>query len=205
MGLTNSIIYKPCLDKLNTLETREPHLEITEEKKDGLDIYKIDEHLFKYLIYSFQIACPICKQDFPSKEKNIINSMLNKGTNLFRNLFYKYKYYINKFDIDIFYKLEGIYYKIETARINLEKNRYYKHCCKVSGGIIFYIDLIPNDLSIFNLDKYLDFFKLSKYSYNKWKNNINYKDELLKERKRNKEIYENCDEEINCENYDWDC
>ena len=109
--------------------SKDTNLTITEEKKDGLDVYIPNQKIEKILARDNLIICPNCYQDFSENEKNEINTKINKGKNMIITLFQEYRKKIQSYDVDIFDDLEKIYLEIENAKKDFINNQYYKHHC----------------------------------------------------------------------------
>ena len=169
--------------------SKDTNLTITEEKKDGLDVYITNQKIEKILARDDLIICPNCYQDFSENEKNEINTKINKGKNMIITLFQEYRKKIQSYDVDIFDDLEKIYLEIENAKKDFINNQYYKHHCtniywKIINEKSFYIKLTNFVYSKIDFDSFSSFKPYKKYFYNNWKKDKILKALLLRERKR---------------------
>ena len=173
-----------------------------EEKKNGLDVYKIADKsaLYKSNVYDFNkgcydvisFYCPICDKLVEEKEitdefKKIYN---NKGAKSLKVLTKKYIDLTHNYEeFDIFDSLEKIYLEIEDIKNNYDENRYFKHFCSLKNKNCYIIFLEESKSEIERLVK-LSIKDKDSYNYLNWKNDANLKNRLLEYRKNACKAYE---------------
>ena len=146
----------------------------TGEQKDGLELFKTKE----YISSIHQIRCPIIKDKLSYEENTQLETQINNADKNIIELFDKYNNLINNiYKVDIFSELEFLNNEIESGKKKLEENRYFLHNCKEQQ--------IYLDISIFDKDYNFNNRIIDKrYIFDNWKNNnLNAKNELLRERK----------------------
>ena len=168
MGIAYYINYTIKYYSANT------NLMISEEKKNGLDVYIINKQIENIFIKADLIKCPNCHEDFSENVKKLINKKIFKGQNKIKNMFQEYRKKIQSFDIDIFDDLEKIYLAIEKAKKDFINNQYYKHHCtntysKIIKEKSFYIKLTNFDYSKVDFDNFSSLKPYKRYFYYNWK------------------------------------
>lgn len=170
-----------------------------EEKRNGLDVYKIADNNAIYEHYDvykncydiITFYCPIC--DKLVKEKEITDAfekMRNKGARRLKVLTKKYIDLISNLEeFDIFDSLEKIYLEIEDIKNNYDENRNFKHFCSHKNKNCYIIFLKEPKNEIERLAN-LPIPDNDGYHYLNWKNDENLKKKLLDERKNDCKAYE---------------
>ena len=165
-------------DQSEKKEENNDNLFLSEEKKDGLEIYKI-----RNISREEKLVCPLCKYRFTREEDSEMYKYRNayiyvvEWTN-------GYNDEIESLVVNIFPELSKLAEVIESNMNFIENNQYYKHRCKRTNREI-YLYLYPCKIDI--LKKYI-IPKDARYQHSKWKNDPNLKATLLKERKERENI-----------------
>ena len=165
-------------DQSEIKEENNGNLVLSEEKKDGLEIYNI-----KNISREEKLVCPLCKYRFTREE----NSEIYK----YRNAYIYVVEWTNGYNddieslvVNIFPELSKLAEVIESNMNFIENNQYYKYRCKRTNREI-YLYLYACKIDI--LRQYI-IPKDARYQYSKWKNDSNLKATLLKERKEKENI-----------------
>ena len=160
----------------------------TEEKKDGLDLYKYGDYFG--IFYLTNCDCPICGGPMSENIIKNLEELKNKGPKIIRELRKNYcdlvkrtnKYDFNEEDVDIFNKLEEIQIKIDDYLNQYDNNKYYKYQCenKNSECYLMLYNLPKEKIfdEYFNDRNYIE----KEYEFSQWKNDENLKKKLLKEK-----------------------
>ena len=151
-----------------------------EDQKDGLELYKPRSSIN----YVSEIKCPLCKCPLSKEESQTLQNIFNNGNeNKLLRLINDYNQEAdNVNEIDNIKELEAKYNKVQEMAKIVEANRYYKHTCtkndicKRTANQDVYIDLC------FDSPKNL-IAEAMKIDLNKLKNDENYKNNYLNERK----------------------
>ena len=165
-------------DQSEKKEENNDNLFLSEEKKDGLEIYKI-----RNISREEKLVCPLCKYRFTREEDSEMYKYRNayiyvvEWTN-------GYNDEIESLVVNIFPELSKLAEVIESNMNFIENNQYYKHICKRTNREI-YLYLYACNIDI--LKKYI-IPKDARYQHSKWKNDPNLKATLLKERKEKENI-----------------
>ena len=165
-------------DKSEKKEENNDNLVLSEEKKDGLEIYKI-----KNISREEKLVCPLCKYRFTREEDSEMYKYRNAYIYVI-NWTEGYNDEIESLKVNIFPELSKLAEVIENNMNFIENNQYYKHRCKRTNREI-YLYLYPCKIDI--LKKFI-IPKDARYQYSKWKNDPNLKATLLKERKEKENI-----------------
>ena len=160
---------------------------VESQQKDGLDIYKATSPIDGYT----QLRCPLCKCLYSNEEKRIIKNIIYYNGE--KRLLMHIENYNGQANspkiIDDINELESIYNRIQEIAITVEQNRYHKHTCtknelcQRANDQSIYLDLC----SIDNINNYIE--KNLKINLNKLKNDINYRNEYLQNKKIHNDLY----------------
>ena len=160
---------------------------VESQKKEGLDIYKASSTIDYYTVF----RCPLCKCLYSKEEEGIIKNKIKDYPE--KKMLSNIEHYNGQTEsgekIDNIDELESIYNQIQEIAKSFEQNRYHKHTCtnnelcQRSNNQDIYIDLC----SIGNIKNYIE--NKLKVNLNKWKNDNNYKNEYLKNKKIKNDIY----------------
>ena len=165
-------------DQSEKKEENNDNLVLSEEKKDGLEIYKI-----KNISRMENLVCPLCKYRFTREEDREMNKY-RVAFDYVTMWTDTYNHEINSLVVNIFPELSKTAEVIENNMNFIENNQYYRHRCKRTNREIYlYLYCWPIDA----IRKFM-IPKDARYQYSKWKNDPNLKATLLEERKERENI-----------------
>lgn len=154
--------------------------------------YRINEkRVYKFSSNNDDIKCPLCKYNLPIEEETIIRNMINSNSEgrIFQIINNYNRLIKDVYEVNIFDRLEEYSYKLDENINKINDNRYYQHSCKRKNFKEIIIDICSSSEEYnFKSEIY------QPYLYEKWGNNQNEKQKLLRDR----EIAYN--EQLRCDN-----